>query len=344
MLRDRPQSELITSNLDIKSSINRQFLNKVLLIGFVLLLLTFLTLNFYVKNLNVSPPDFPSGEPIIIEEGTDVKRITEILQERNVVKSKHLLYYILIFFHEPTSLKASTYVFDEPITTTAVASRLTEGDFDTNLIRFTHFEGERASQIAKRASEILPSFNVESFLKRVEDEGLEGKLFPETYLLPAEFTDQDLLELLTKTFSAKTEPLAEKISSHKLSLEEILVLASIIEREANSLENMKLVSSVLQNRLEIGMPLQADASIEYILDKPLAELTPEDLKIDSPYNTYLHTGLPPTPIGNPGLSSIQAVLEPTESDYFYYITDEKGDFYFAKTYKEHKKNIERYLR
>lgn len=107
-------------------------------------------------------------------------------------------------------------------------------------------------------------------------------------------------------------------------MEEILALASIIEREANSPDSMKLVSSVLQNRLEIGMALQADASIEYVLDKPLKELTPEDLKIDSPYNTYLYTGLPPTPIGNPGLDAIMAVLQPAESEYFYYITDEEG--------------------
>ena len=96
--------------------------------------------------------------------------------------------------------------------------------------------------------------------------------------------------------------------------------------------------------MSIGMALQADASIEYVLDKPLSELTSEDLKIDSPYNTYLYTGLPPTPIGNPGLQAIMAVLEPTESDYFYYITDEDGVFHYAQTFNQHKSNIAKYLR
>ena len=125
-------------------------------------------------------------------------------------------------------------------------------------------------------------------------------------------------------------------------VDQILILASILEREANTPESKGLVSSVLQNRIAVGMPLQADASIEYS-DKPW-ELTPDDLKIDSPYNTYTNPGLPPTPIGNPGLTAIEAVLSPTQSPYFFYITGKDGEFYYAETYDEHLLNIERYLR
>jgi UPF0755 protein len=92
------------------------------------------------------------------------------------------------------------------------------------------------------------------------------------------------------------------------------------------------------------MPLQADASIEYVLNKPLKELTPDDLKIDSPYNTYLNKGLPPTPIGNPGADAINAVIDPTPTDYLFYITGTDGTFYYAETYEEHKRNIARYLK
>ncbi len=105
-----------------------------------------------------------------------------------------------------------------------------------------------------------------------------------------------------------------------------------------------MVAGILQNRLTLGMPLQADASVEYILEKPLSELTPEDLKINSPYNTYLNDGLPPTPIGNPGINAILAVLSPTESDYLFYITGDDGKFYYAKTFDEHRVNIAKYLR
>jgi UPF0755 protein len=259
-----------------------------------------------------------------------------------VVKSKHLLYYSLVLFHEPTTLKASNYRFDQPITTTEVATKLTEGDFATDLISFTHFEGERASSIASRAALVLPNFDPERFIAAAEPH--EGKIFPETYFVPFSFTDDDLLTLMLDTFTEKIGPYEEEIANHPLSLNEVLVLASIIEREANTPKSMNLVSSVLQNRLEIDMALQADASIEYILNKPLSELTPDDLKIDSPYNTYLYRGLPPTPIGNPGIDSIEAVLKPADSEYFYYITDDTGTFHFSETYDQHLRNIEAYLR
>ena len=106
---------------------------------------------------------------------------------------------------------------------------------------------------------------------------------------------------------------------------------------------MKIVAGILDSRLVLGMPLQVDATMEYVLDKPLSQLEPEDLEIDSPYNTYLNSGLPPTPIGNPGLAAIRAVLEPLPTDYLFYITDENGDFYYAKNFEEHKQNIARYL-
>ncbi len=322
-------------------SLSRRFLP----ISFAILILIVLFTGanyFYIKHLNLPTDNFPVGKPITIEQGTGVKAITEILQEDGVVKSKSLLYYTLILFHEPTSVKASTYIFEKPLSTYEIAKRLTEGDFDADLVRFTHFEGERVSLLAKRASVVFPNFNVDSFVATAT--AYEGKLFPDTYFIPADFTDEELFTLMLETFDEKLAGLKEKISKHELSLDEIIVLASIVEREADSPESKRMVSSVLQNRLEIGMPLQADASIEYILDNPLKELTPEDLKIDSPYNTYLNTGLPPTPIGNPGLEAIEAVLEPTESEYFYYITDDNGDFYFAKNYDQHLLNIKQYLR
>ncbi len=316
---------------------------RVLLIGIVFTLVTlFGSAYLYLQHLNAPPANFPLQRTITIEPGTDVRTITESFQEAGVVRSSTLLYFTLLIFHDTAAIKASTYVFTEPMTTAAVATRLTEGDFSTDLIRFTHIEGESVSKMAGRAAATLPEFNATAFQELATP--YEGKLFPETYFIPASFTEQELLDLMLETFEARVASLQSSIDQHPLSLEEILVLASIIEREASTPESMRLVSSVLQNRLEIGMALQADASIEYVLDKPLSQLTASDLEIDSPYNTYKYPGLPPTPIGNPGLEAIQAVLEPTLSDYFYYITDEEGVFHYAETYSEHLRNIERYLR
>jgi len=297
---------------------------------------------WFFVSLNQPPVDFPVNQPVTVSPGTGVRGVTKLLAEANVVKSDFLLYLMLVSLYDPTDVKASTYVFDAELTTSEVAERLTKGDFDTDLIRFTHYEGERVSKIAERASGLLPNFNAEQFIAAAVP--LEGQLFPETYFVPSTIDETDLLSLMTTTFAEKFVPLQAAVSSSTLSEDEIIILASIIEREANSPESKRMVSGILQNRLAIDMPLQADASIEYALDKPLAELTPEDLELDTPYNTYFYKGLPPTPIGNPGLDAIIAVLEPTTSEFLYYITAPDGQFYYAKSYAEHQKNIAKYLR
>ena len=296
----------------------------------------------YIFYLNQPPESFESNTVVSIETGESVRAITQKLADANVAKSEGFLYLIIALFGEPENIKASTYVFEEPVTAITLAKQLAEGDFDSNLVRFTHIEGERNELLAERAAETLPLFDENEFLELAANS--EGRMFPETYFVPADYTAKDLYELMLETFNASLGPYEEEILNHSLSLEEIIILASIIEREARSEESMKLVSGILQNRLAIGMPLQADASIEYILDKPLSELTPADLEINSPYNTYLNIGLPPTAIGNPGLAAIKAVITPTESDYFYYITDDNGVFHYAKTYREHLNNIDLYLR
>lgn len=308
----------------------------------VLAVIVIAGLYFYIAALNEPLDDFPVNRPINIEQGTEVKKITEILENEGVVQSDSLLYYALVLLYDSTDIKASSYVFEEPLTTFEIAERLTKGDFDTDLIRFTHFEGERVSLLAERAEAILPNFNATSFTAAAEP--LEGKLFPDTYFVPTTYTDAELLELLSSTFDEKMLEIDELIQGSSYTLDKILILASIIEREANTVDSKKTISGIFQNRLNAGMPLQADASIEYVLDKPLSELTAEDLEIDSPYNTYLYPGLPPTPIGNPGLDAIMAVLEPTESEYYYYITDNDGEFHYAETYTKHLRNIEIYLR
>ncbi len=277
-----------------------------------------------------------------IKPGTTVKEITRGLAEANIIRSEHLLYFILTLLHDPKEIKASTYVFSQPLTTREVAHKLVAGDFDNDLINFTHYEGERATHIALNANKQLNNFDSEKFIKLAIPN--EGKLYPETYRIPKDFTADELVELMLETYTTKTTSIKDRLSAHPLKETGVLTLASIIEREANTIESMKIVSGILQGRMEAGMPLQADASIEYVLDKPLQELTPNDLEIKSPYNTYKNLGLPPTPIGNPGIDAIMAVLEPTVSDYVYYITDYDGNFHYAKSYAEHRANIDNYLR
>lgn len=312
------------------------------IVGLLVLLLVSIAGGYYVYQLTLPPNTFPANEPIIIESGMGVRAIASQLAAAQIVRSETLLYLVFLANHEPTTLKASTYIFSEPLNVFEVADRIAAGDFTSDLIRVTHVEGDSVAKLAPRLATQIDTFDTAAFIEQATP--YEGTLFPDTYYIPPQFTTNALITLMRERYEEALIPLKEAIAAHPLSEAEIVILASIIEREANSPESMRMVSGILQNRLEIGMALQVDASIEYELDKPLSELTPEDLERDSPYNTYLYTGLPPTPIGNPGLAAITAVLEPTVSDNLFYITGRDGTFYYATNFDDHRRNIERYLR
>lgn len=301
-----------------------------------------LFLVFFLWQQTLPPRNFPIDSVITIPRGLSASSIAHTLEEQNVVKSNLLLYLILTWRHDPANIQAGTFVYPEPLNVWQVAKRLTLAASAENLVAVTLPEGFTIEEFAGLASTRLVNFDNALFIEL--GEGKEGYFFPDTYYLPNDFTAEELVELLSETYLQKIADFKEEMSVHSLTEEEIIILASIIEREANTAESMRTVSGILQNRLEIGMALQADATIEYVLDRPLNQLEASDLEIDSPYNTYLYPGLPPTPIGNPGLMAINAVLNPVKSSYFYYLTDEGGDFYYAETFDEHRANIAKYLR
>jgi UPF0755 protein len=295
---------------------------------------------------HTAPANF-TPQTIVIEPGESVIQIATKLADANVVQSEHLLFTILRYWQDPTQIKASTYIFTEPLDAFAVAEKLVVGEFDNDLISITFIEGESVAAFGARAQEILDTFDLVEYTQLTLD--MEGELFPETYRVPPDFTTQQLVELLNGTHDEILAKYTEQIASSSLTYDEVTILASILEREANTPESMRTVAGIFLNRLAIGMPLQADATIEYALETPLGELLPGQLatelrELDSPYNTYQNTGLPPTPIGNPGETAIAAMLNPIESDYFYYITGNDGEFYYSETYNQHLINIERHLR
>jgi UPF0755 protein len=279
---------------------------------------------------------------VTIAEGVSAATAVGELERAGLVRSPLLFHALLVLFFDPGEIKAGTHTFTTVPGTYALAARLTGTAPPGATVTLTLPEGFTAREYATLAGRVLNDLDVAEFVSLATPH--EGFLFPDTYLVPPDFTETALLELLRDTYDERTAALAPAIAAHPLSLTEVVTLASLLEREANSEASKRMVSGILQSRLRLGMPLQADASIEYVLNKPLTELTPADLETDSPYNTYLNRGLPPTPIGNPGLTAIEAVLAPTESPYLFYITGNDGAFYYAETYAEHQQNIERYLR
>jgi len=172
---------------------------------------------------------------------------------------------------------------------------------------------------------------------------LEGYLFPDTYLEQGNLSAQKLINDMLKNFENKISPYQEAISQHpqRLNLHQIITLASIVEAEAKTKEDRQLIAGILLKRLELGMNLEADVTINYLTGRK--KTLASDLKIDSPYNTYQHKGLPPGPINNPGLEAIEAVIYPTPSDYLFFMAGKNGQIYYAKTLEEHNNNIARYL-
>ncbi len=287
--------------------------------------------------INTPPDTFPVAIDITIEEGLSVREIANFLAEKKVVRSSLYIYAVLTHGGNDTSVQAGVYRFETPKTTREIAEAITTGSDMSPHVTVTFPEGFKATDIY----DFLP----DSFTEVTYDiTQYEGYLFPDTYFISKDMTTEEIVTLLQDTFTQKLDPYQEQIRLSGFTLHEVITLASIIEREAKDTASKKLVSGILQKRLTLDMPLQVDAVFDYLLDKTSAELTEEDLNTNSPYNTYKYRGLPPGPIANPGLDSVEAVLMPTESPYLYYLTADDGTFYYARTFEEHKQNKARYLR
>lgn len=287
-------------------------------------------------------PKSQATSSFIIGSGDSVRAIAAQATENDHVYSEFgfLFWYRALYANE--AIIAGQYLLPDSATLVEFIEIVTSGDTTEDYTAITFPEGTTIDSMARAIDTVDTQISTAEYRELLVDK--EGYAFPETYYVTDTTTAAELVAIQLAAYEEEIAPLRERIAEHPLTEYEIITLASIIEREANDAESMRMVSGILQNRLEIDMPLQADASLEYVLDKPLAELTPSDLQMDSPYNTYQNRGLPPTPISNPGITAISAVLNPTTTDYFYYITGRDGNFYYARTLNEHNSNIARYLR
>lgn len=288
------------------------------------------------------PLAFPVEERIEIPAGTSLVESTRILAERDVVRSALMLQIILLSASSHTNVQAGTYVFETPLSVRDVAHALTSGMYGDPYVRITIPEGFSNQQIDALASERLENIEPGEILRIAADR--EGFLFPDTYHVPEAFTASELADLMEATARTALDALRDDIERSGRTERDIVIMASILEREANDDESMRLVSGILWDRIDIGMPLQVDASFSYLLGKASDELTLDDLAMDSPYNTYTNRGLPPTAISNPGRIALRAAIDPTPSPYLYYLTAPDGVFHYARTFDEHRENKFRYLR
>lgn len=320
-------------------------MRKRFLIFLIILGLGFGIILFWYKN-SLSAVDNKDNTPImfIIPKGQSVKEIAGNLKKEELIKDQIAFFTYVRLSGLAPKIQAGNYRLNRSMDTIQIANELTIGKTDEWV---TIIEGWRVEEIAAKLGQSL-GIPESEFLKFTQ----EGYLFPDTYLIPKDATAKEVIDMILANFRNKvTSEVIEKGKIQGLTLDQIITLASIIEREVKSDNDRVIVAGILLKRLRNGWPLQTDATIQYALGYQAEEktwwkkkLTSEDLAIDSPYNTYKNIDLPPGPITSPGLATIKAVVEPQKTSYWYYLSDKKGITHFAATQEEHKQNIDQYLR
>lgn len=291
--------------------------------------------------LFLPPFFFPSGELITIDRDVPLVAIARELEEKNIIHSSLLFVAAARAFGYEDQMQAGKYLFSKPFGTLTVLYRIAHGISGIPPVRLSFGEGVTIREISELLEEELIEFDKETFDREARE--LEGYMFPDTYIfLPGE-TPEEIILKFYNNFENQLESIQSDIDEFGKPFPDILTMASIIEREARTLEEKRMIAGILWQRMDIGMALQVDAVFGYI--KSIQTYNPSfaDLKIDSPYNTYLNKGLPPGPISNPGLESIYATVTPTESPYLYYLTGQDGLMHYATTFEEHKQNRALYL-
>ncbi|MEI8130120.1 MAG: endolytic transglycosylase MltG [bacterium] len=290
-----------------------------------------------------APSDFPKeGATITITSGESLKSVGTKLQNANIIRSRVLFSSIVTFLGGERNISPGDYVVKSGETLFAIAQQIALGQHGVDQIKITIPEGETNAEVADTIAKKIPTFDTKTFLAISKSN--EGYLFPETYYVYPTITPEELRKEMLAMFSQQTKAVLTQESEKGKSQSDIVIMASLIEREAHGSDDRTTISGILWNRIANGMALQVDATVAYASKKSDTELQKNDFLIDSPYNTYKYKGLPPAPIANPGLMALKAAIHPAQTDYLYYLHDKHGTIHYAKTYAEHLKNIARYLK
>lgn len=313
-------------------------MKKSLVFFVVIILIAIGALIWWNRGISPVDPKNTQTRSFIIPKGAALRTITNDLKEQGFIKDAVVFFLLVKQEGLDRDIQAGNFMISPSMNAREIAELLTTGVMD---VWVTVPEGKRAEEVAEILKESLPSYDPswdETLVKN------EGYLFPDTYLVPRDATLEQVVKIMRGNFDAKFESINTANSPY--SQEELVILASLIEREARHDEDRPIIASVLENRLNAGMALQIDATIQYAKGTPgnwwdtvtLAEYE----SVRSPYNTYLQPGLPPGPIANPGIEALTAAANPVDTNYVYYITDQNGINRYASTLDGHNENIRRY--
>jgi len=307
------------------------------LVGAAVLSLLLLSYGIFIR----VPSDFQPGTQVVIQSGWGISSTADALYESHVIRSPFLFKAFMVLFGGEHSIIAGSHVFAAPENVIQIAWKFSHDNQEFALVRLTIPEGTTIKGIERLMPKEFVLFDPVQLSALAE--GKEGYLFPDTYYLSSDIDAAEVYRVLTQNFIKKTAPEKAESASLGKSFPDMITIASILEAEANDDQSRAVISGIIQHRLKLGMPLQADSTLRYVTGRTSAELTGADLRLDSPYNTYNRRGLPPTPIDNPGLAAIDAAIHPKATNYLYFLSDKNGNMHYAATLAEHDANIKKYL-
>lgn len=319
--------------------------SRFLIIAIILGLVFIFSYFYYREGLLAVNKNDKSNKIFVVRPGESTDTIVRNLSNERLIRNSIVFYMLIKQKGIDKKIQAGDFRLSPSMSAEEVAEALTHGTLDEWV---TIIEGLRKEEVAQIISKKFDIAEVE-FAKLSP----EGYLYPDTYLIPRQASAEAIINILTTTFENRfDEDLKAKVKELGLTEHDAVTLASLVEREARSDQARQQVASILLRRLNEDMPLQVDATVQYVLGYQPQEktwwkrnLTVEDLKVDSPYNTYKYAGLPPEPISNPSLSALKAVANADPSTpYLFYLTGNDNKMHYGRNLDEHNRNIERYLR
>jgi len=292
----------------------------------------------YLKINSQSVSTDTSNIMFVIKDGDSLVNISQNLKSKSLIRNKYSFLFYIYTLGLNKKIQAGTFRLSPSLSTKDLIVKLSKGGVSDYWLKI--IEGTRVEE------------NADSFPKGTSFVGKEGYLFTDSYLIPTYFTADQIFSVIQSNFDKKFAQAKIDATNTKLTDKQILVLASLLEREGRSLESKKMITGIILNRLNIGMALQIDATVLYIRDSQTKNITnywklpitKSDISLSSPYNTYKNPGLPPSPICNPGYNSLYAAFHPINSEYMYYITGNDNLMHYATTLDQHNSNIAKYLK
>ena len=308
----------------------------------IIVIIAFGALAGFLYTRVIQPPDnFPIDALVTIDEHMSLSDIAAHLESNEVVRSAMTLRLIVYMTGNERSVHAGDYLFKEPRDVFSIARAISIGAFGLEPLRIRVPEGATTEEMRKIFSSRFQRFNEDNF--RVAAEPYEGFLFPDTYFFLPNATDELVIRTMRQNFDAHIKELEKDIAASGRSLTDIVIMASLLEREARTYTDRRMIAGVLWNRIDKDMLLQVDAAFLYTLGKSTYQLTEGDLASETPYNTYRYKGLPPGAIGSPSIDSLRAAVNPVKHSYLYYLADRRGTTYYSRTYQEHLQKKRRYI-